>query len=203
MTMNQGASRIILQKSPYPSNFADHIKAIRQDPSFCSTCCNLFPGSAYSLAPRPDIYYHEHTGIENATAAAGKRSDESSGTENAEVVPTWAGISRLDYASWRFTARFADVVERAEEGCASCQVLQQGVEGLDFKAVQNGEVYLEMDIVFCLGDVLRVTIYRGEGEDDVDIFGDVSEHKDREFVANLEFYTLAGRSGVSKFPNVL
>ena len=190
MATVQALPDIVLTKPPFPGQSSSNsLNGIRQDLSFCSVCCNLFPGSAFSLTPRSDIAVHEHTGIENAEAAKAAGVCAGDG-----LVPAWAGVSRVDFASWQFTARLQDVAEAADQGCSSCHILRQGIENICLDTFTSEEVYWEIEVVFCLGDVLRVALYCCEGEEETDIFGNASGPGERRHVTNLEFYTLPGKT---------
>ena len=86
---------IVLCGPPFPVENTRSVWSIPNDPSFCETCCNLSPGSAYSLMPRPDIFVHE---TEIGVVLQKAKSLEPHYSINP--IPDWAGSSRVDLTSW-------------------------------------------------------------------------------------------------------
>lgn len=181
-------ARVKLHGPPFPQGHTE--KEIRKDPLRCHICCNLFPGSACSLFPRKDIFVSEYSGIINARASAALNQ------EREERVPQWAGTSRLDWSAWQFSARLIDVAQEAQKGCTSCFILRAGIEGLADDAVSFEDADLEMDIVFCRGNVMRLWVNRMSqaSEDDDNLFGALitEASKPEEQLIACEFYTLPG-----------
>lgn len=185
---------IVIQGDPYPMDLTEdwHLKIPRHE-AFCFACCNLSPATAYSLLPREGLLMNEtNTGTGNVQMAKARGLYDES-----EPIPVWAGASRLDYTSFHFTAFFPDLVERASQGCASCSALITGIVELSDGKVSRDAVSVEVDIVFCRGDVLRALIYTGDLDQSSDIFGASHRLDSRQLVQAIEFYTLPGRCLVS------
>ena len=151
-----------LQRPLFPT--ASYFRDIAKDPLLCGVCCNLYPGTAYSLFPRNDIFVNEASGSWNQWYAARaidrqktpNWSGNRCGITRDEVVPS----SPLDLAPWQITASLPDIATAAQEGCPSCQLLKSGIQHLGNAEISFSDVDLSLDIVFCKGDMLRATVAR-------------------------------------------
>lgn len=198
-----------LRRPPFPS--ASYVRDIVKDPSMCGVCCNLYPGTAFSLIPRIDIVMHESSGTWNQWYAlkaidttVNQKTPNRSGNRHHitedEDVPSWAGTSRIDLASWQFTASLPDIANAAHEGCPSCQLLKYGIQGLVRGKVPFDDVDLSLVIVFCKGNVLNATVVRLEPSEESDesippVYGfeDSSARNILQWLDTFEFYTLPSK----------
>ncbi|KAF2468471.1 HET-domain-containing protein [Lindgomyces ingoldianus] len=151
--------------------------------------------------PRNDIFVSSH---------ALSRHDVRS---EALEIPSWAGISRLDTAAWQFTASAVDVRKGAEAGCGGCEVLKKGLEGIaplhseaeERNKMNQGDSILwfenemiELKVVFCAGQVLRVYVdemKNGKDEDEDGALGGPLYEPPRfveRYLGMFEFYCLPG-----------
>lgn len=194
--LEQCASRIVIN-NPNVIPKGSTTEDIRRDSIFCYVCCNLDAGSAYSLIPRNDIFF------------ASTYSNEVKHRELGYEIPRWAGVERLDLATWQFTARAVDVKGAAEKGCKGCELLSKGVEvmGCDENGGTNISWFedekVDLQVLFCHDRVMRVyVVEKGlfdeeeEDYDDGDVIGLFSENKSTYLGRTLEtfeFYTLPGK----------
>lgn len=184
---------VTLKRHAYPIDDSDACgTSIREDHAFCPVCCNLSPGSASSLLPREDIQMHANSGVENALVAR-----EKGPSDGKHVVPAWAGISRCDYASWQISAALEDVIDASGSGCPSCSLLFAGLVYSADGSFAFDDPLIKLNIMFCVGDVLRVWLYRDhfDDEEEIGIFGDLNlgaEVREHEDLLSVEFYTLEG-----------
>ncbi|KAL6407071.1 hypothetical protein AUP68_09897 [Ilyonectria robusta] len=172
-----------LKDSPFP--LGDTHEQIRQNPKTCSTCLNLYPGSAYSAVPRQGIWFHE------GSAANAKRAAEH---EDIGEAPAWAGKYRIDFASWEVQAYLTDIRDSAVRGCVSCLLLQEAVTKLSKGNLKFDDPALLLNVVFCKGNVLDIYVSRGNPaeEQDGDFFSPWETEDVQEFVAAYQLYTLPG-----------
>lgn len=99
-------------------------------------------------------------------------------------------------APFQVTARVIDVSEEAERGCNSCRLLKIGVGNLAGEMMSFDDENLEVDIIFCFGDAMRILIRRmsQDVEEDYDVFGNIMQQtaQSEEVLLSCEFYTLPG-----------
>lgn len=173
-----------LKDSPFPLGNTD--EQIRQNPKTCSTCLNLYPGSAYSAVPRQGIWFHE------GSSANAKRAAEH---EDMGEAPAWAGKYRIDFASWEVQAYLTDIRDSAVRGCVSCLLLQEAVTKLSKGNLKFDDPALLLNVVFCRGNVLNIYVSRGNPieEQDGDFFSPWETEDVQEFVAAYQLYTLPGK----------
>lgn len=176
-----------LQEMPYPlGNTEDDIK---KDPKLCRTCWNLYGGSVYTAVGLAYVAMHEHSGSINAAKAAK--------AGNLDNAPAWAGISRIDYASWQIGVYVLDIPRSIAGGCPSCLLLQQALAKLTNGTFDCSNSKLWLDIIICKGNVLRVNLIRGSSPDKSDMLsfgvGAVGD-----FIESYEIYTLPGKISESR-----
>lgn len=175
---------VVLCQDPY-SRDVDDWKKVFADPRFCSVCCNLFGGTAYSLLPREDIQMHFSI-ARRENAKASKAKVHLGDTNDTDDV---------NYAAWRITARSEDMKVQAENNCSSCWILLNGITRLSNASPPqlkiDEDVDFEAEIIFCLGNVLMVSVYRTEEDTIGSLFG--TERAPEEYIMICEFYTLPGK----------
>jgi hypothetical protein len=191
---------VVLQQFPYPVNNSRGSEWLEtgKDATFCSTCCNFAPLTAFILMPRADIFAHVSNGEENV------RKAKAQGTySDVYIVPSWAGIARLDYTSWQFTAKIQHLVKGAAGGCPSCSILATAVMRMNAGIISEDTTDAEIDVVFCRDDAMRVWLYRvAEDSEDMDLFGEVHPPERSEVIMVFEMYTLPGMDTVPSPSNV-
>lgn len=116
--------------------------------SFCHVCTNVNPECAYSVfGLREDVKYDEHSGFRPAL-------------ESGEPIPSWAGrpgaSSRPDLGAWQVSATLSDIMAAAAAGCASCEVLKQGIIGVSRGDVSRVANNISVSIVYCKRNAMRV-----------------------------------------------
>ncbi|KAF7562672.1 hypothetical protein G7046_g1498 [Stylonectria norvegica] len=175
---------LCLTKSPVPLGDTEH--ELRRDPLVCHVCLNLSPGPASTSLPRPGVWMHETGGSLNAQRAAALGDNG--------VAPGWAGRLRNDFSSFEIEAYLTDIRDSAKAGCISCLLLVTALTKLSGGAVSFDNVCLLLRVVFCKGNVLRISLYQGaEPEEDAgDFFSPWETTELGDLVGQFELYTLPG-----------
>lgn len=196
--LDAGSPDIVVNDTPYPMNLGISLTDLRKivnHPRFCWVCCNLFARSAYALLPRSDISMHEG---KNVIAMVQKQGNEVDNDKH-ELVEDF----ELDYKSWQFTATSMDMQAQADDNCASCWILLNGIKKLSDASppelrIQNGMEF-EAVVIFCKGNVLKVQVDKIEKNTSSPIAGTMGlQHS-----MACEFYTVQGVRSLIVHPHLI
>lgn len=144
---------INLRASTIPQN--DDPLQIPQDPIFCSSCMNLYAASANAMVLKGGVFTDDGERLPRIKAA---EDDGALG----EAIPTWAGVTRADYAPYEVESYLTDILAAAKSGCETCAMLKAAISRLDSGAVSFTDPLQAATIRFCRGSTVKVIISRVE-----------------------------------------
>ena len=194
-------------------------RQLQQHPEFCHVCCNfsadcvgvLFPrfGTliAWNLGPPSWEIQRRNVDSEHGQGTFDRINRSYIGPGDIQYVKDrWP-----DYTSCSIQARFDDIYRKARDGCASCHLLRTAVEevaaqqDIDLKTTLASD-HVMLELVFCRGDVLTVSVKivdeASANDDGYDIlegsgfYGEPAREEKSLFV--FECYTLPGKQHIHK-----
>lgn len=183
---------INLRASTIPQN--DDPLEIHKDPVFCSSCMNLYAASANAMVLQGGVFMDDGERLPRVKAA------EDDG-ELVDAVPSWAGVTRADYAPYEVESYLTDILSAAKRGCETCAMLQAVILRLDSGAVSFTDPLQAATIRFCRDATVKVIISRVEkdisdSDSDSDCFFPLSSGREEigslmvEELGSFELYAL-------------